>query len=107
MACFGGVDAIAHGVGSHKDKNIRMVDKNMGHSNIYGPYQSVASAGNPTGAAYAAFATGVLARGAVRLCVLAWPMRASDIKEVNEPQGQWRRVLMGYRGVWQQRVVWL
>ena len=36
MACFGGVDAIAHGVGSHKDKKICMANKNMGHSTIYG-----------------------------------------------------------------------
>jgi hypothetical protein len=36
MACLGGVDAIAHGVGHHKDNNIRMVDTNMGHSNFTG-----------------------------------------------------------------------
>jgi hypothetical protein len=36
MACLGGLDAIAHGVGSHKGNNICMVDTNMGHSNFTG-----------------------------------------------------------------------
>ena len=35
MACLGSEDAIAHGVGSHKEK-IRMADTTMGHSNIFG-----------------------------------------------------------------------
>jgi hypothetical protein len=49
----------------------------------------------PKGAAYAAFATGVLASGVGRLCTLALPIRASDSKALDEPQGQWRLVLVG------------
>ena len=57
----------------------------------------MASAGKPTGAAYAAYATGVLARGAGRHFALALALliRASDSKALDEPQGQWRLVLVG------------
>jgi hypothetical protein len=33
------LQTIAHRVGSYKDKNTRMADKNMGYSNFIGPYQ--------------------------------------------------------------------
>jgi hypothetical protein len=32
---------IAHRVGSYKDNNSRMADKNMGHSNFIGPDQQL------------------------------------------------------------------
>ena len=33
------LQTIAHRVGSYKDKNIHMADKNMGNSNFIGPDQ--------------------------------------------------------------------
>jgi len=33
------MQTIAHRVGSYKDKNTRMANKNMGHSNAIGLYQ--------------------------------------------------------------------